>query len=450
MAGNLCGATNAEPHAVGGRIVEDGIDAVGQGIAVDHARLEGSRDDLSHCRSERIGIEKGADLRARSNRDGISDGHVDAQLHLRGIGDLHDPLARRHRSPDPIGDGHGGAATYTVSVEVTPVNDAPQGGDLSVTATEDTPLSGHLPVATDAEGSRLTYRLAAGPVHGLVRVNADGTFSYTPDHNFNGTDVFTYAVSDGTDTSTYTVTVTVDPVNDAPVGSNLSISVREGAGASGTLPPAIDPEGDTVSYGLGTQAGHGTAIVNADGTYTYTPAAGYSGADSFTYTVGDGSAATTYTVTVSVTAGTVNQAPIGSDATVDGVEDTPLRGHLPVATDPEGAAISYGLGAQATHGTVTVNADGSYSYTPNHNFNGADSFTYTVSDGQTTSSYTITLDIAAVNDAPLGSDTSVSAVSGVPKTGHLPPAIDPEGDAVTYGLGRPAGHGTVTINPDGS
>ncbi len=108
-----------------------------------------------------------------------------------------------------------------MTVTVTPVNDAPVASSGSFATAEDTAFSGNLPAATDVDGDALTY--AAGstaPAHGTVVVNSDGSFTYTPTANFNGSDSFTYAVSDGTATVERTMTVTVAPVNDAPVDGN--------------------------------------------------------------------------------------------------------------------------------------------------------------------------------------------------------------------------------------
>src|SRR4030095_14819285 len=115
------------------------------------------------------------------------------------------------------------------------------------------------------------------------------TYSYTPAANYNGPDSFTYTVSDGHGgNNTYTVSITVNPVNDAPTASNVSVTTNEDTAKSGTLPLATDVEGAPVTYALEDDASHGSVTVNGDGTYTYTPAANYNGSDSFTYTVSDG------------------------------------------------------------------------------------------------------------------------------------------------------------------
>jgi VCBS repeat-containing protein len=347
-----------------------------------------------------------------------------------------------------ISDGQGGSTTVTITVTVVAVNDAPVGVDLSVTAQEDQTLNGTLPVATDVDNVGLTYTLSGQAGHGTVTVDAGGTYRYVPAPNYNGADSFTYSVSDGQTTSTYTVSITVAAVNDLPVSTGTSVSVEEDETVSGQLPPAFDVDGDTVSYGLAVQAGHGTATVNVDGSYSYTPAAGYNGPDSFTFSVDDGTATSTYLV--SVTVGAVNDPPSGSNATITVAEDGLASGSLPLATDPDGDPLTYGLGIAPAHGAVAIAADGTYSYRPDANYNGTDTFTYTVSDGLDQSTYVVSVNVTAVNDAPVGSNATISVSEDIPFDGVLPAASDVDGDPVTYGLGTQALHGTVTINADGT
>ncbi|MBD9387908.1 tandem-95 repeat protein [Agrobacterium sp. AGB01] len=348
-----------------------------------------------------------------------------------------------------VSDGHGGTATATVTVSVAPINDAPVGSDGAVTVTEDIVFNGQLPEAIDPEGQAVLYAVGTPPMHGTLTINPDGSYSYRPASNYNGNDSFTYTVSDGVATSTYMISITITAVNDAPVGSDLQILVANGATATGSLPPAIDPEGSDVTYALDGFTPGATVIVNEDGTYSYTPAPGFSGTDTFTYSVSDGSISSVYTVTVTV--GAANQPPVAVDATVATNEDQPLSGRLPIAIDPEGGTVTYSLGRDALNGSVIVNRDGTYTYTPNPNFYGTDSFTYIASDGTASSVRTITINVAEVNDAPVGSDTSIAVTEDIPASGMLPRAIDPEGQTVIYGLGdiRPA-HGSVIINADGS
>ena len=308
-----------------------------------------------------------------------------------------------------VGDGRGGSNTYTVSILVNGVNDAPTASNTSFTTNEDTVKSGSLPAATDVDGDAITYGKGSDPAHGTVVVNANGTYTYTPAANYNGSDSFTYTVSDGNGGSnTYTISITVSPVNDAPTASGTAITTAEDTVKSGSLPAATDVDGDTVTYGKGSDPAHGTVVVNANGTYTYTPAANYNGSDSFTYTVSDGNGGSN-TYTVAVTVSPVNDAPTASGTAITTAEDTVKSGSLPAATDVDGDTVTYGKGSDPAHGTVVVNANGTYTYTPAANYNGSDSFTYTVSDGNGGSNtYTVAVTVSPVNDAPTASATSIT------------------------------------------
>ncbi|MGY0195696.1 tandem-95 repeat protein [Leptothrix sp. BB-4] len=350
-----------------------------------------------------------------------------------------------------VSDGKGGSSTYTVEVEVGAVNDAPTAADKELKATEDVVLKGSLPTATDVDGDDVTYKLATSATHGAVSVDADGSYVYTPNANFNGTDTFTYTVSDGKGGSnTYTASVTVSAVNDKPTAADMAIAVTEDVIQSGKLATATDVDGDSVSYKLVTDAAHGTVVIKTDGSYSYTPTADYNGSDSFTYTVSDSNGGSnTYTATVTVAA--ANDAPTAADSTFAAKEDVIKTGNLATAKDVDGDSVSYKLATDAIHGTVEVKADGSYSYTADANYNGTDSFTYTVSDGKGGSNtYTATVTVGAVNDAPTAADVSIDATEDGIRKGYLPNAMDIDGDDVTYDLDTDADNGFVVINADGS
>src|SRR4029450_12354263 len=128
--------------------------------------------------------------------------------------------------------------------------------------------------------------------------NANGSFTYTPAANFNGTDTFTYHASDGTaQSNTATVTITVNPVNDAPVATNDAYTTNEDTplevpapGMLGVLANDNDPDGNPLTATLVGGPAHGTLALNANGSFTYTPAANFNGDDTFTYRASDGTA----------------------------------------------------------------------------------------------------------------------------------------------------------------
>src|SRR5205823_4275981 len=154
--------------------------------------------------------------------------------------------------------------------------------DGSATTAEDTPLSGNVS-ATDVDGDTLTYAVVAGPSNGSLTLNPNGSFTYTPAANYNGGDSFNFRASDGSLTSnTATVSLTITPVNDAPVASNASATVAEDTALSGTV-SGTDVDGDVLTYAVVNGPAHGTLTLNATGSFAYAPAANYNGPDSFTF-----------------------------------------------------------------------------------------------------------------------------------------------------------------------
>ena len=168
-------------------------------------------------------------------------------------------------------------------------NRAPVSANGTATTSEDTVLSGALPPSTDLDGDAITYSRASDPSMGTVAVNANGSYTYRPNANVNGTDSFTFNVSDGKGgRNTYTQTITITAVNDPPVSANGSTTISEDTSLAGTLRGASDADGDPVVYALASNPGKGTAAVNADGRYTYTPNPDANGTDTFGFTVSDG------------------------------------------------------------------------------------------------------------------------------------------------------------------
>src|SRR4051812_7878892 len=158
-----------------------------------------------------------------------------------------------------------------------------------------------------------------------------------------GPDSFTYKVNDGSlDSNVATVSITVSSVNDAPVASGTSVTTAEDTAASGTLAAqGTDVEGDALSFSRSEERRVGKVVVNADGTYTYTPAADYFGPVRFTYKVNDGSLDSNV-ATVSITVSSVNDAPVASGTSVTTAEDTAASGTLAAqGTDVEGDALSF-------------------------------------------------------------------------------------------------------------
>ncbi|NIQ18619.1 MAG: tandem-95 repeat protein, partial [Gammaproteobacteria bacterium] len=185
-----------------------------------------------------------------------------------------------------------------------------------------------------------------------------------------------------------------------PVAANDTLTVAEDSGTTAGDLGANDTDlGDGgIVWALATGATNGVAVVNADGTYTYTPNADYNGPDSFTYTVTDADGDVD-TGTVNITVTPVNDVPVAADDTLTvSVNSSPVAGNLAANdTDLGDGGIVWALATGATNGVAVVNADGTYTYTPNADYNGPDSFTYTVTDADGDVS-TATIMVSVVND----------------------------------------------------
>ena len=291
-------------------------------------------------------------------------------------------------------DGFADSNVVTVSLLVAPVNDAPVALGDTFTVAEDTVLDTGLATVlvndADVDGDPLTAVLVTPPARGVVTLAANGTFLYTPSLNFNGTDTFSYAAFDGTLLSRpVAVTIVVTPVNDVPVALADAYSVNEDTrltvAAPGVLGNDVDVDGDPLTAILVTAPTRGTLVLNANGGFTYLPAANYNGPDSFTYRVSDGGRVNSNTVTVALTVVPVNDAPVAVADAVTAARDTVLNiaapGVLGNDTDIDGDPLTAVIGTAPANGRVALNAAGSFSYTPNAGFVGTDSFTYRAFDG---------------------------------------------------------------------
>jgi VCBS repeat-containing protein len=314
-----------------------------------------------------------------------------------------------------------GNYSNVATVNISMGNAAPVANNDSASGNEDSTISGNvLTNDTDADGNSLTVTglsPISGPSHGTLTLNADGSFTYTPNANYSGSDSFTYQATDSVSTSnTATVTITVNPINDPPVANADSTTVNEDTTDNAVNVLANDTDLDNVAptaanTGLTVvavgSASHGTVSFTAGGV-TYTPTANYYGPDSFTYTASDNgttNAGHTSQATVSVTVTNVNDAPVAVNGTLTTPEDTAAGGTL-VATDIDSTTLTYSVVSQANaHGTVTITNvnTGAYSYTPAANYNGPASFTFKANDGSLDSNVaTISITVTAVNDAPVG------------------------------------------------
>jgi len=305
----------------------------------------------------------------------------------------------------------GSSGPATVTITVNHVNHAPVANDDSYNMSQDTqltvPASGVLANDSDVDGDTLTAALVDGPSHGVLTLNADGSFTYTPLAGFSGTDTFTYEASDGSLMSAAaTVTINVAHVNHSPVAVDDSLTIAENSGshAVDVLANDSDSDGDTLTITLVGDAANGSTAITGGGTgLTYTPNSDFSGSDSFTYTISDGNGGTA-TGTVTVTILHVAVAPVAQDDSYQVQEndtlDVTAPGVLANDTNTEATALTAILVSSPTNGTLTLNANGSFTYVPDDNFSGPDGFTYKANNGSNDSNIaTVHITVSAVHGA---------------------------------------------------
>ena len=296
-------------------------------------------------------------------------------------------------------DGTDDSNTATVTVTVNAVNDAPVTQNVSFTTDEDTPYTeSYIGYVSDIDGDDLTIIGVTNPTFGTA--TCEGTdCTYTPYQDVHGTDSFTYKVNDGElDSNISTVSVTINPVNDAPIANDVTASTTsrtENMRQSVDITLSVtDADGDDLTISIVSDVSNGTTSLSGS-TVTYTPTANYDGTDTFTYKANDGtvdSNIATGTITITDT----NQAPIANDMSLSLDREGSIDFTLD-ASDQDGDSLSKTIVSQPDNGTLVPGAGLNYTYTPDSGYFGTDSFTYKVNDGNSDSDVkTVSFDIDQV------------------------------------------------------
>ena len=395
-------------------------------------------------------------------------------------------------------DGTVSSNLATVTITITGVNDAPVCDDVAITTDENT-VGSTTPDCTDVDDEPLTYTVTAAAT-GVSGTDTTSTLTFDPNGQFEslddgeeGTDAFTYTAFDGTaDSLAADVDVTITGVNDAPVCDDVTITTDENTAGS-TAPDCTDVDIEALTYTV-TDALFGDSGTDGSSSLTFDPNGQFeylddteSASDAFMYTASDGDA-DSVPADVDVTITGVNDAPVANNDSGTTNEDTVLTVAAPgvlgndtdVDVEPltvaevNGSAVDVGSQITLASGAkVTLNADGSYSYTPSPAHQGLDtgesaldSFTYKASDGTVSSnSATVTITITGVNDAPVANNDSGTTNEDTVLTVAAPGVLDNDtdvdietlsvaeinGSAVNVGSEITLASGAkVTLNADGS
>ena len=333
----------------------------------------------------------------------------------------------------------GKTATATVKITITAEDDYPiisadepwimyedTAGTFAVTISDAETASANLLITFTSLDTTLikSYNVV------LQGSGTSRTVKLTPEAQMNGSLQLQVDVNDGALTTTEYIDIIIEPVNDPPKAQDYTAQVPEDGSVSGTVVVKSDidllHEGDSHTYSLGTDGTHGTAVVELDGNWTYTPDANYNGSDSFTVIITDEGGATA-TSTITVTVKKVNDVPevtSENENTLD--EDTSVSDTIVVydpdtadGTDPDSYTIQITTPPQ--HGEVDLDGlTGEYTYTPDANYNGSDSFTVKVTDEHDAfTSKTVLITVDPVNDAPVAADDGVDPLIEINEEGSV-------------------------------
>ncbi|WP_370277737.1 retention module-containing protein [Pontibacterium sp.] len=358
------------------------------------------------------------------------------------------------------------SAPATVSINVEPVADTPVAADDNVTTDEDVAITIDV-LANDSDPDNdidpTTVMIQSGPSKGSVAVDpVTGEVTYTPDGDYNGPDSFTYTVKDATglESNVATVNITVEPVADKPVAADDNVTTDEDVAITiDVLANDTDPENDIDPTTVMIQSGPSNGSVSVDpvtGEVTYTPDGDYNGPDSFTYTVKDATGLESNVATVNITVEPVADKPVAADDNVITDEDVAIAiDVLANDTDPENDIDPTTVVIQSgpSNGSVAVDpVTGEVTYTPDLNYNGPDSFTYTVKDatGLESNVATVNITVDPVADPPVAADDSANVKgNSFVDIDVLSNDSDPENDIdpTTVVIQSGPSNGSVSVDP---
>jgi VCBS repeat-containing protein len=340
----------------------------------------------------------------------------------------------------------------TLSVTVTPVNDAPTLKTRNAVTNEDT-VTATDALANDIDGDKLTLRIEKQGEKATATVDSKGVVKVTPIHDAWGKDTIVVAVDDGTTTTTNSFVVTIEAQPDPPLVRDDSLATDEDIPAEATL-PATDPDGDPLTFKLTSTGTLGTAtLLDArTGRVAYKPNKDVFGDDVVGFEVNDGVDDRRHRVAgrLVVSIKPVDDAPVAGDASAETNEDTPAHGTVTM-TDVDGDALALTIVKQPDNGVARVDdaAHGTFVVEPTRDFNGETSFvvaaTETASGRLVSAPATVRVKVKPVNDAPATRGLALRANEDTPVNGAVA-ASDIDRDTLRFIVAKQPGSGVVTLD----
>lgn len=370
-----------------------------------------------------------------------------------------------------VDDGDAQSQFAAVTIEVADPNVAPVGGNDLYVLEEDSVLTllaedGVLANDFDENGDTLFVEIVDPTESGTVELEEDGSFTYTPDPDFYGTDAFTYQISDGAKQSDLVVVeLTVTAMADAPQATGESFLMQEDAvleiASEAILSNDVDADGDTtLEIVLESQPENGTLEVMDDGGFRYTPESDFHGTDRFTYSVSDGELLSDI-VEAEIVVEAVNDAPVATDDNMETDEGASIvfaaNSLLANDTDLEGDTLAAEIAQAPENGSLEVDADGNWVYTPEEGFFGLDEFSYYAMDGSDSDMATVSVLVNEVIEDPVAVNESYQATAGETLVVEAPEGVlandieDPSNaEPMQVEVFRGPKHGELQMSEDGS
>jgi gliding motility-associated-like protein len=367
----------------------------------------------------------------------------------------------------------------TLVITVNAVNDTPVLANDTAEVDEDDVVTGTVlnGFDSDPDSTMLTADTipVSGPSHGSIQINPDGTYTYTPDPDYNGSDEVIISICDGGNPLPAicvndTLSITVHPINDPPVIVNDINNTNEDNAVGGNILTAGDFDPDTTSLTVNTTVVSGPAngifVIDAAGNYTYTPNTDFNGTETIVISVCD--AGTPLPIecvndTLVITVNPVNDQLIIINDTISTNEGVAIAGTILTAGDydPDSTVLAANpfIITGPFHGTILVNANGTYNYTPDPFYNGADTIVIQVCDGGTPlpvtcDNDTLFVTVNAANNAPVISNDAITINEDTPVSGSILSGtdFDPDTTSLTVTTTPVSGplHGNIVIQTDGS
>lgn len=342
----------------------------------------------------------------------------------------------------------------TVTIEVSPINDAPVTETIVYEADFNGVLNASVTNAiTDVDDTVLIYTLDETTLNGTLVFNEDGSFTYTPFTNYSGTDSFTYTVCDPHSACVEAIAqlLIIDP-DEMPTVVDDQYTLDEGTVFSGNVGDNdSDPDGDELTFSVEVGPLHGVFVLQQDGSFTYEPNQYYYGQDTVIYRACDPTPFCAFGMVV-FTVLPLNSAPVAVDDYVVGEQNDVLVYNVSNNDfDPEGDLLVYSLVSGVTQGTLDFNANGSFTYTPNQDYYGQDSFQYEVCDNEYCDSAFVFITIDQINFTPIAVDDLYSTTQGSPLSADVSTNDNMNnGGEGTYSVVTDVTNGVLLLNADGT